>query len=390
MAGAPDVLIVGGGVFGASAAVQLRARGASVLLVDPGPLPHPDASSTDISKLVRADYGSDDLYTSLMLEAFRGWRELNVWSGQNLFHETGVLILSEGPMEPGSFERESFDLLGRHGRELERLDAQAIHADFPAWREGAYADGYFNVEGGWAESGRVVRALLDRAISEGVVVREGKRIAPIDLSRGEPGVRTIDGEEISAGHVVLAAGPFTPVLLPELADRLVPIAQSIFHFAPKDPAQFSTPTFAPWAADIGRTGWYGFPFHEGVVKVANHGRGREVDPAAPRAVPEGTEEMFRKFFARALPGLADAPVVRSRVCLYCDSFDGDFFIDRHPERSWLTVAAGGSGHAFKFAPLLGRWIADVAGGASHPVNRFRWRRRAERRYEDARCTEPLG
>jgi glycine/D-amino acid oxidase-like deaminating enzyme len=386
--GRPDVAIVGGGIFGATAAVELRERGATVLLVDRGPLPHVSGSSTDLSKLVRADYGNDELYASLMFEALRGWRQLNAWAQDELFHETGVLILSPEPMAEGGFEHASFELLTRKARALERLDDAAIRAAFPAWGEGAYRDGYVSVEGGWAESTRVVRAYLERARALGAVIRETNGIRPIEADQTAPFLVTHDGERLEAGHIVVAAGPLTPVVVPELADRLTPIAQSVLYFVPPSPERFSHPQFLPWAADIARTGWYGFPCHEGVVKVANHGPGRVVDPAAPRFVPPGTEENFRAFFSRALPELATAKLGRSHVCLYCDSADGDFFIDRHPQRPWLTVAAGGSGHAFKFAPLLGRWTADVALGSRPPVPRFRWREPAARRYEDARCIDP--
>jgi glycine/D-amino acid oxidase-like deaminating enzyme len=93
-----DVVVVGGGIFGATAALALRARGAGVSIVDEGPLPHPDASSTDISKLVRADYGKDAFYTELMERALPRWREMNERLGAELFHETGLLVLSSGPM----------------------------------------------------------------------------------------------------------------------------------------------------------------------------------------------------------------------------------------------------------------------------------------------------
>jgi glycine/D-amino acid oxidase-like deaminating enzyme len=387
-----DVVIVGGGVFGASAAIALRARGADVSILDEGPLPHPDASSTDISKLIRADYGKDVFYTELMEAALPRWRELNARLGATLFHETGLLVLSSTPLEAGSFERESWDLLTARGHPLERLSAQEIRARFPSWGEGAYQDGYVNPHAGWAESGKVVRALLDEAKRAGVRIREGARMKPIaqdgDGARVD-GVELVTGEKIAASVVVIAAGAFTPIVVPELADRLVPIAQNVMHFIPDDAAAFSPPSFIPWAADIARTGWYGFTHHEGVVKVANHGPGTPVDPAAPRIVPASAEAKFRTFFERALPGLVRAPVARTRVCLYCDSFDGDFLVDRHPTREGLVVASGGSGHAFKFAPVMGDMIADRVEGRGDGTwrERFRWRERAEKKIEAARSAK---
>lgn len=105
-------------------------------------------------------------------------------------------------------------------------------------------------------------------------------------------------------------------------------------------------------------------------------------------VDTGHLERARSFLRVAIPRLADAPLVGSRVCLYCDSFDGDFLIDRDPEREGLVVASGGSGHAFKFAPLLGELVADAVEGRENRWSvRFRWRGVGGARTEEARFSD---
>jgi glycine/D-amino acid oxidase-like deaminating enzyme len=186
--------------------------------------------------------------------------------------------------------------------------------------------------------------------------------------------------------VLVAAGAWTPTLVHELSDLMWATGQPVLHFAPSKPENFRPESFPVWCADISCTGWYGFPVTaSGVLKVANHGPGRRVAPSEPLSVSEQDVERCREFFLDTFHGLSDAPLVGSRLCLYCDTPDGDFWIDRHPRREGLVVAAGGSGHGFKFAPVLGEIIADVVEGRSNRwAGRFRWRSPREGGADGAR------
>lgn len=369
--------VVGAGIFGVTGALALRRRGWDVSLLDAGPVPHPLAESTDISKVVRADYGADEDYTALMERALEGWRRWNAAWPEPLFHEVGVLFVCRGPMAPGAFEHESFTLLSRRGRRVERLDAAAIHARFPAWAKGVHTDGYFNPAGGYAESGKVVAALVREAQAEGVRLVESARVAGLD-ERGSRvgGVVLESGERVAADLVVAAVGSWTPALLPFLAPSLRSVAQPVFHLRPADPEPYRAERFPVFGADIARTGYYGFPVtKDGLVKVAHHGPGRPMHPEAPeRAVTEAETAALRAFLAEVFPGLADAPIAATRACVYGDTRDEHFWIAADPDREGLVVAAGGSGHGFKFAPVLGDLIANAAEGADDPaLAKFRWR-----------------
>jgi glycine/D-amino acid oxidase-like deaminating enzyme len=364
------VLVIGGGIFGVTTALELQARRCKVTLTDPGPLPHPLAESTDISKIVRCDYGADEDYTALAERALDGWRRWNTDWPVPRFHETGVSFLTRDPMQPGGFEHDSFTLLARRGHHVERLDPTAIAARFPAYRPGAYTDGYFHREGGWAESGAVVAHLIAEAIAAGVSIF-GQRPAHRILDDGVVLGSTI----FRADAIVVCAGAWTPLLVPDLAADLRAVGQPVFHLRPADPALFSAARFPVFGADISRTGYYGFPArHDGTVKIANHGTGIQLAPDAPRNVTPAQESALRDFLRDSFPALAGAPITSRRLCVYCDTRDAHFWIDRHPGRPNLTVATGGSGHAFKFAPVIGSLIADTVLGVSHPLaEKFRWR-----------------
>jgi glycine/D-amino acid oxidase-like deaminating enzyme len=364
------VLVIGGGIFGVTCALELRARDCDVTLVDPGPLPHPLAESTDISKIVRCDYGADEDYTALAERAIEGWRRWNAAWDVPRFHETGVAFVTRSAMQPGGFEHDSFALLSRRGHRIERLDAAAITARFPAYSPGAYVDGYFHREGGWAESGAVVAHLLVEAIAAGVTVLGDCAIHRL-VDDGAMSGRAL----IPAEAVVVCAGAWTPLLVPELADELRAVGQPVFHLRPEGRAAFADVRFPVFGADIARTGYYGFPAqHDGIVKIANHGTGIQLSPDAPRHTTAEQEVALREFLLDSFPALAAAPIVARRLCVYCDTRDAHFWIARHPRRPNLTIATGGSGHGFKFAPVIGPVIADIALGIAHPLaHKFRWR-----------------
>src|SRR4051812_44947151 len=123
-----NVVVLGAGIFGVTAALELRRRGHRVRLVDPGPVPHPLAESTDISKVVRLEYGADRDYTALAERALVGWRQWNRELGAELFHETGVLFLRRTPLAPGTFEGDSLAMLEERGHRPERLTPAQISA----------------------------------------------------------------------------------------------------------------------------------------------------------------------------------------------------------------------------------------------------------------------
>lgn len=384
---ARSIIIVGAGVFGLTAARALRRRGWMVDVIDPGPVPRPAAASTDISKVIRADYGADALFTSMADAALAGWERWNARWPAALYHQDGFLVLAAHPMQPGDFELESYTLLQARGHPVERLDALRSAGRFPAWSQAQYPDGYFNPRAGWAESGNVVARLAAEAAAAGVRLHADARFDRLlETDSRVTGVRTADGRDLRAEAVLVAAGAWTPTLLPDLSHVMWATGQPVVHLAVPDPRPWQPPRFPVWAADISHAGWYGFPaLDDGTLKIARHGAGRRVDPDGPRTILPEEEAWFHDFLRAHLPAAAGAPVRATRLCLYCDTFDGNFWIDHHPARPGLIVAAGDSGHAFKFAPVLGPLIADVVEQKPNQWRaRFAWRDRGPDGREAAR------
>lgn len=370
------VVVVGAGLFGLTGARALLSRGWAVTLLDPGPVPHPDAASTDLSKVVRADYGADELYTGLAERAIEHWPAWNERFGERVFHPTGLFVATSAPLDERPFERDTYSFLRSRGHALERLDAGAIARRYPAWRAGRYVDGYFNPTAGWVASGRVIEHLAREVREAGGELVEGAVARRLIHARGRTvGVECAGGRRLEGDLVLVAAGSWTTAIVPWLSDRMWPTAQTVQHFQVSDPRAFSGPAFPVWCADVTRTGWYGFPaLADGRMKLANHGPGRRIDPLAPRDVLAGEAARFRVFLAETFPAAAAAPLVFERTCTYCDTADADFWLDHDPDHPGLVVAAGGSGHAFKFAPVLGDLVADACEGRLGPeYARWRWR-----------------
>jgi sarcosine oxidase / L-pipecolate oxidase len=369
-------VIVGAGINGVTAALELTRRGHDILLVDPGPLPHVLAASTDISKAVRAAYGTDEDYTELAERSIPVWRKWNVELGAELYHEVGFLFVRQREMQPGDFEYESCKTLERRDHAVERIDANQLRARFPAWNAERFRDGFFEAEAGYAESGRVVAALIERAEAIGVKLHPGKFAQLLETDDRVAGIVLENGDRIDGDAVVMAAGAWTPFLLPFTAKFFRATGQSVFHLRPQNPELFTAKQFPVFGADITATGYYGFPLNrDGVVKVANHGPGREMSPdSQERFVTQEEQDALREFLSWSFPALANATIFYTRVCFYCDTHDGNFWIAGDPEREGLVIAAGDCGHGFKFAPVLGEIIADAVEEKENPLaHKFRWR-----------------
>jgi glycine/D-amino acid oxidase-like deaminating enzyme len=371
------VIVVGAGINGVTAAIELKKRGHEVVLVDPGPLPHPLAASTDISKAVRAAYGADEDYTELAERSIKLWRKWNEEFGTELYHEVGVMFVRQQELKQGDFEYESLKTLERRGHKVERMNSAQLWKRFTAWNPEVFHDGVLEVEAGYAESGRAVATLVQHAGSIGVELRSGGHFAHLDeRDHHIQGIVLDNGERIASDRVVMTVGAWTPYLLPFTKEFFRASGQPVFHLKPPRPDLFAPEHFPVFGADITTTGYYGFPLNrDGVVKIANHGPGREMSPESPqRAVTSEEEEILRKFLSWAFPALADAPIVYTRLCMYCDTHDGNFWIAPDPEREGLVIAAGDCGHGFKFAPVLGEMIADAVEEKPNPILRkFRWR-----------------
>jgi len=236
-----SVLIIGCGVFGVGFAIELKKRGyKNVRIVDETVregkdkgTPNPIASSTDISKVVRSDYGNDEVYTFMNDEAIDRWHALNKKWGEEIYHECGLLVLSTHKQLP-PVQEDTFQLLKRVGYPIQKIDGKQIKDNYPKFT--GFQSAYLNKRAGWAESGRALGKFIEDAEALNVDFTKGhvKQL----IWTNENGKRKVEGavldngKEVKAKWVIVAAGCWTPFLVPHLKDVMVPSAQPVFHFKP--------------------------------------------------------------------------------------------------------------------------------------------------------------
>ena len=368
-----DVVVVGAGALGSAAARSLGERGVDTVLLEQFRVGHVRGSSHGVGRIFRLSYEQPE-YVRMALDALDGWRGLEERAGEPLLITTGGIDV--GP-DAGECER----AMKECGVAAEWISSDEVARRFPGVSVKGRDPVLFQGQFGVCLADRTVAAQVNLARQAGVDVREESPV--LALGPGPQGVvvRTRTGE-IGARTAVLTAGGWNRWILADAAEafvaagaalplavipEMVPTLQQVSYFAPND-ASDPWPTFIERGPEMA---WYSVPPSGGAagVKVGRHVPGRRVDPSdGPFEADPAEEQACAEFAARHLPGVDPAPV-RTETCLYTMTADEDFVIDRVGP---LTIAGGCSGHAFKFTPLLGEALADLATGrpADLPMHRF--------------------
>jgi monomeric sarcosine oxidase len=362
-----DVAVIGAGVFGAWTAYRLSQAGRRVALLDAYGPGNARASSGGQTRVIRMGYGDQEIYTRWSMRSLEVWKSLLTPLGRpGQFQEAGVLWMARGE---DALTMKSLATLERLGVVHERLSRSELEKRWPQIDFGPNNWAIFEPESGFLVAFHAVQAVVQMAETTGVEYLQ-EAVAPPSGTGRLDSVVTRSGKTIRAGTFVFACGPWLPKVFPDLlGERIFPTRQEVFYFGPPPgDERFRPPAMPVWvdfAEEI-----YGIPDFKGRgFKVApdRHGPAFDPDTGARFVSPESVAAV-RSFVARRFPGLKDAPLVASEVCQYENTSNGDFLIDRHPERENVWLVGGGSGHGFKHGPALGEYVTArlVEGGAVDP------------------------
>jgi glycine/D-amino acid oxidase-like deaminating enzyme len=365
------IAIVGAGVFGAWTAHHLQQQGHKVTLIDAWGPAHSRGSSGGESRLTRAAYGKDAIYTRMAAESLPQWKALSAISGLPILVQCGVLFFfpTEEP-----YVQESIAAHKQIGLATEVLEQREMARRFPMIDFDGIRVGLHEPSFGALMARRSVLTLVDRFVKAGGSYTKGFVQPP---GRGGERLKEVwlaSGERIEADRFVFAAGPWLPKLFPDvIGPRILPTRQEVFYFAtPPGDRRFLPGAMPGWADFNGGDIFYGFPDLETRgVKFAHDQHGAEVDPDTQSRRP--TDAALAEVVAfrdRRFPALRGAPLTGAEVCQYENSSNGDFLIDLHPSWSNVLLLGGGSGHGFKHGPEVGRYAAARLLGSAKVEPRF--------------------
>lgn len=365
------VAVVGAGVFGAWTAHHLQQSGHRVTLIDVWGPAHSRASSGGESRLTRAAYGRDAIYTRMATDSLPQWKALSAISGLPIFIDAGVLFFSA--VRDDYFEG-SIDVHRKLGLPIEALNRAEMARRFPMIDFEGISIGLYEPAFGALMARRSVLTLVDRFVKAGGTYTKGFVQPPAMDGARLDSVRLSSGERIAADRFVFALGPWLGKFFPVvIGPRILPTRQEVFYFAPPAGDRRFVPGAMPgWADFNGGDIFYGFPDLETRgVKFAHDQHGAEVDPDTQSRRP--TDAALAEVVAfrdRRFPALRNAPLIGAEVCQYENSSNGDFLVDLHPQWPNALLLGGGSGHGFKHGPEVGRYAAARLMGLGKQEPRF--------------------
>ncbi len=369
-----DVIVIGLGSMGAAATEALARRGRRVLGLEQFDIPHALGAHHGQSRMFRTAYYEHPSYVPLLQRSLELWRDLEARARTDLLYLTGGLYV--GPTTPtgrggGELVPRSEEAARRFHLTHQVLSRAELARRFPSLHIPDDFVGLLERDAGFVLPERSVGAMAVLAARQGAELRGREPVLDWTADSSGVRVRTVRAEYI-AQSLILAGGPWSAKLCRGLGIDITITRQVLGWVQPKVKGIFDLGRFPCWAVerDDGAL-YYGFPelpWHPG-FKTALHARSKACDPdTVTRTATSDDEAEIREGLRRHLPN-ADGPLLTMGVCMYDNSPDSHFILDRHPAHQNVIVGTGFSGHGFKFAPVIGEALADLAidGRSSLPI-----------------------
>lgn len=384
-----DTLVLGGGIMGSSTAYALAERGQRVALLERFHMGHAWGSSHGDGRIIRTTY-PEAVYVKMASLAFAAWRRLEEEGEVDLTFATGGWECGPADCPELADLEASFE---RFAIPYESWDAVESARHFPQLRLPEGSRALFQKDGGIVRAERAVATLWRLAAARGAVLRPQTRVVRIEPRTSSVTVHTADGDRLQADHLVLACGAWTSTLALDLGlDLPLTVTRERVAYFPRRPGgvldhglgglptvidfHSAQPFYALPEIDVPgvKVGWHHSGAEVGAEELVDGDRSSNSETAAqsmtaqPIASQDRTIDARQRAFVEERFSELHPEPLRVVPCLYTNTPDRHFLIDRHPQWPQVVLACGFSGHGFKFGPVVGRLTADLVGGVAPPVD----------------------
>jgi len=371
-----DVIVIGVGSMGSSACYFLAKRGFKVAGLEQFDIPHELGSHTGQSRIIRKAYFEHPDYVPLLTRAYENWKDLEIKTGTQIYFRTGIAYFGQPGNEMMKGVKHSASL---YTIPVENLTISSAAKRFPQFKIPPGFEVVYEPEAGFITPENAILLYKEQAIKEGAEINTKERVIEWRKAGNDIMVVT-DKNTYQCKKLIITAGAWAGKMIPGLSDKIKVTRQFIAWIKPKKENDFMLNRFPCWmVADDEKPGaYYGFPVlpptaFEGPVglKLAYHYPGIITDPDSVnrQTRPEDIGNLIW-FLNKYLPGTFES-VVSTKICLYANSPDENFIIDKLPGfEDHIAIACGFSGHGFKFVSIVGEILADLAmeGVTKHPID----------------------
>jgi sarcosine oxidase len=357
--------------MGSATAYEFAKRGRRVLALDQFDVPNVLGASVGVTRIIRLAYAEHPKYVPLLRRSYELWRDLQTVANEQLLFITGGIDAGD---EFSDTIQGSLTSCREHTLPHEFMSGVDINRRFPGYHLPSEMVAVYQPDGGFLMSERCVVAHVNAALAHGAEVHGRERVLGWDVGSGRV-VVTTEHASYEAGALVLTAGPWTPGIITGLAQVVVAERQVLLWAQPRRPEYFEPARFPIFNMEAPEGRYYGFPVHHvpGFKIGKYHHRNESVAAeSVDRDCHPEDEAVLREGIRRYFPD-ADGPTLAMKVCMFANTSDGHFLIDHHPEVENVIIAAGFSGHGFKFCGVVGEIVVDLAtqGSTRWDVELFR-------------------
>jgi len=360
--------------MGSATAYEFARRGRRVLALDQFDVPNALGAYVGVTRIIRLAYAEHPKYVPLLRRSYELWRDLERVADEQLLFITGGIDAGD---EGSDTITGSLRSCREHALPHDVMSTADVTRRFPGYRLPAHMVAVYQPDGGFLMSERCVVAHVNAALAHGADVHARERVRGWDVRSGRV-VVTTDHARYEAESLVLTAGAWTPTIATNLPPAVVAERQVLLWAQPRRPEYFEPARFPIFNMEAPEGRYYGFPVHHVPgFKIGKYHHRREsvVADSVDRDCHPEDEAVLREGIGRYFPD-ADGPTLAMKVCMFANTPDGHFLIDHHPDASNVIIAAGFSGHGFKFCGVVGEIAADLAleGSTKWDIELFRIRR----------------